>query len=337
MSSNRDLDWAVKEATALSTMWEHVAPHISYIDMWQLMSVCKAARAGVKKHLGSLPSGLVVSGGVGDGLMSCKVWQLNLASLCWEEMPSLAIARSSHASCVVRDRLVVLGGIRSGGDPLSSVERLTATPYEMPAAYGAGIRFFILPPLSSGGLYGAVAIPVEESASLMGQILLLGGVNTDLASSPTQMVDVATGQCLPLGQRSNRFWTPLSQLSNLFLSQQPLSFSSAKRLPDGRIVAAGGVSQAGYAEIWGPPPLLLLPPQPPQIPARSQQGGAGESGTSHHQDVMVTTPASTSTSGQVAPSSSSLRSSSERIASDQSTWCWSALPTMHDWQGRLLQ
>jgi hypothetical protein len=80
------------------------------------MSVCVAARVGVREHLETLP-GLVLSGGVttADGygdreLSAC--WRLSMVTLRWEPMPSLARARYGHTCCTVRGNLVALGGAR---------------------------------------------------------------------------------------------------------------------------------------------------------------------------------------------------------------------------------
>jgi hypothetical protein len=54
--------------------------------------------------------------------------------------------------------------------------------------------------------------------------------------STVQLVDLATGACVPQ--------------DNLL---QPRLFSEAGRLPDGRIVCAGGIAVDRTAEVWGPP------------------------------------------------------------------------------------
>jgi hypothetical protein len=90
-----------------------------------------------------------------------------------------------------------------------------------------------LPPLSCGGIEGAVAIAVDESDSAAGQVLLLGGFGS---SSTVQLVDLATGECAPQ--------------PNLL---HPRFYNAAGRLPDGRIVCAGGGYGESSAEVWGPP------------------------------------------------------------------------------------
>jgi hypothetical protein len=54
--------------------------------------------------------------------------------------------------------------------------------------------------------------------------------------STVQLVDLATGECAPQ--------------NNLF---HPRVLSAAGRLPDGRIVCAGGIGAHSLAEMWGPP------------------------------------------------------------------------------------
>jgi hypothetical protein len=202
--------------------------------------------------------GLVVCGGVSEGVIVSDeivsdVWRLDLATLRWEPMPALVNARQGHACCVVRGALVVLGGSPLGGDGpedpcTSSVEMLSSEE---------GAEFVELPPLSCGGLFLAAAFAVEESDSEAGQVLLIGGLyeaagQADAIDAMTsvQLVDLATGVCVP---QNNLPWRWLL---------------AAGRLPDGRVVCAGGTAAistgagvaiptgagATSAEVWGPPP-----------------------------------------------------------------------------------
>jgi hypothetical protein len=212
----------------------------------QLMRVCKDAHAGGKEYLRTLP-GLVVCGGrtvyTEVGRVSGRVgWagevsdalRLDLATMRWEHMPGLVSARYNHACCAVRGNLVVLGGWKDGvpgvpGEPIASVGMLSSSE--------EGGAFAELPPLSCGGIHGAAAFVVDESDSAAGQVLLLGG---SIANRPTkstvQLVDLATGACAPQ--------------DNLL---HPRKSSAAGRLPDGRIVCAGGDAHQPSAEVWGPP------------------------------------------------------------------------------------
>jgi hypothetical protein len=95
-----------------------------------------------------------------------------------------------------------------------------------------------LPPLSCGGIYGAVAIPVEESDSALGQVLLLGGRMQGVGRvSTVRLVDLATGVCTP------------AQVPDLLL---PRCEFAAERLPDGRIVCVGGAGNGTSGEVYGP-------------------------------------------------------------------------------------
>jgi hypothetical protein len=178
---------------------------------------------------GVLP-GLVVCGGRSSGGRVRDVWRLDLATLRWEPMPALMLLQQDHACCAVRGNLVVLGGRTSGeGSPMSSeVEMLSS---------GA---FVDLPPLSRGGIQGAVAIEVDESDSAAGQVLLLGGVDTNNILSTVHLVDLATGASV--------------QQPNLLHSRV---YHVAAWLPDGRIICAGGYDGAyvdlSSAEVWGAP------------------------------------------------------------------------------------
>jgi hypothetical protein len=67
-------------------------------------------------------------------------------------------------------------------------------------------------------------------------VLLLGGADANGPVSRVQLVDLDTGEC----------------------AQQPdllhrRAYPAAGRLPDGRVVCAGGIGGASSAEVWGPP------------------------------------------------------------------------------------
>jgi hypothetical protein len=200
--------------------------------------VCRAAREGAKGHLRSLPGLVVVYSlrGTAMGMMS-EVWRLDLASLQWESIPALVLARVAHACCAVGGSVAVIGGYTRVGDQFSrtaSVEALSS---------GEGATFLSLPPLSCGEICGAAAIAVEESDSAAGQVLLLGGSDSTSyhphrTLSTVQLVDLATGMCT---------------LKPHLLRGR--TYLAAAQLPDGRVICAGGVGEGvpSSAEIWGPP------------------------------------------------------------------------------------
>jgi hypothetical protein len=202
-------------------MWADLAERIGVVGACQLRAVCKDARAGCDEYLSTLP-GLVVCGGLGVGLGE-DVLRLDLATMRWEPMPALVTRRYDHACCTLRGTLVVLGGDKLGGGCTSSVETLSSEEE------GA---FVDLPPLSCGGIHGAGAIAVAESDSAVGQVLLLGDFDGSTFLSSMHLVDLATGAC----------------------AQQPdllhrRGYPAAGRLPDGRVVCAGGVGGEQSAEV----------------------------------------------------------------------------------------
>jgi hypothetical protein len=151
-------NWAVEHATSLSEVWAIVAGHLGLVGAWRLMLVCRAARAGAKS-LWPRFQGLAVCGGqTGGGGLVSDVRRLNLATLRWETVPSLLLAREDHACCTVRGALVVLGGDTLGGEFTSSVEMLSK---------GEG-AFTANPPLSRGEITDIAAVMVEESGSVAG-------------------------------------------------------------------------------------------------------------------------------------------------------------------------
>jgi hypothetical protein len=114
-----DANWAVDRATSLSEVWALVAENgDGLVDAWRLMGVCQSSRTGVKGWLGTLP-GFVVCGGYSHP--GGRVRRLDLATLRWEPMPALVIARRDHACCTVRGNVAVLGGeTQEEGNPISS-------------------------------------------------------------------------------------------------------------------------------------------------------------------------------------------------------------------------
>ena len=101
--------------------------------------------------------------------------------------------------------------------------------------------FTALPPLSCDEIAVAAAMTVEESGSVAGQVLLLGGYTADRGlSSTVHLVDVATGVCTPQPN--------LLHARGMF---------AAARMPDGCLVCAAGIDdnceKLSSAEILEPP------------------------------------------------------------------------------------
>jgi hypothetical protein len=159
-----------------------------------------------------------------------------MATLRWEPMPALVTGRSDPACCAVRGALVVLGGETQEDEEEEEEEDEGLTSSEV-GMLSSG-AFVDLPPLSRGGIFGAAAIEVDESDSAAGQVLLLGGFDANNVLSTVHLVDLATGAC--------------ARQPDLLRSRV---YHAAARLPDGRIICAGGYDAAGLssAEVWGPP------------------------------------------------------------------------------------
>ena len=96
------------------------------------------------------------------------------------------------------------------------------------------------PPLSSGAIGGAAANAMDENNSAAGQVLLLGGGDEgDAVVSTVYLVDLATGMCTPQ--------------PNLLHAREQFA---TVRLPDGRIVCAGGFDDTtvlSSVEVFEPP------------------------------------------------------------------------------------
>jgi hypothetical protein len=115
----------------------------------------------------------------------------------------------------------VLGGKVSEEDFLETVEVLR---YD---SESEELSFTDLPPLSCGPRFHSIALPIDESESAGGQVLLLGGFGDEYEpldeASRVLKVDLATGACTP--------YPPLLY---------DRAFFAAARLPDGRVVCVGG-------------------------------------------------------------------------------------------------
>jgi hypothetical protein len=230
-------DCAVSRVAALPEFWALVAEHSGVVGAWRLTGLCTAAREGAKGWLRALP-GLVVCGGyVGGEGDTSAVWRLDLGELRWERMSDLGGARSDHACCAVRGGVVVLGGQAFDDE----VKVLSTVEVSRSDSQTEEHTFTDLPPLSCGPRSHSIALPIDEIESAQGQVLLLGGygegyARLDLASRVLK-VDLATGACTP---------------------HPPLLYDrvrfAAARLPDGRVVCAGGRHPAGMtAEVLEPP------------------------------------------------------------------------------------
>jgi hypothetical protein len=226
MAAPTTADWAVDLP---SEIWALVSKYRGIVGTCQLMRVCKASHAGVVEHLRTLPGLVVCGGSTGDGKVGGTL-RLDLATMRREAMSALVTARSDHACCAVRGNLAVLGGFTQEGRS-SSVEKMHSSSSEE-----NGGAFADLPPLTCGGIRAAAAIAVEESDSAAGQVLLIGGYAADRTVSTVQLVDLATGACAPQPALLHR-----------------RAYPAAGRLPDGRVVCAGGIGAGSSAEVWKPP------------------------------------------------------------------------------------
>jgi len=143
-------------------------------------------------------------------------------------------ARYHHACCAVRGSVVVIGGRKLVGNKFTTTASVEALPSQ------EGAAFVILPSLLCGGIYGAAAIAVEGSDSTTGQVLIVGGGDSSHLplSMTVQLVDLATGVC-----------TPQPHLL------RGRVFAAAARMPDDRVVCAGGnvVGILSSVEVLGPP------------------------------------------------------------------------------------
>jgi hypothetical protein len=168
-----------------------------------------------------------------------EVWRLDLARLQWDRMPSLPRKRLRHACCVVRGRVVVLGGFFAEGSPDVQTASVEILGYDDDSEED---MWKALPPLSCGIISDiAVALAIDESESEQGQVLLIGGqgigvgINIGVGGRPSvHLVDLATGVC-----------TLLQDIGHSVITVD----CSSVRLPDGRIACMGGA----FSTVMEPP------------------------------------------------------------------------------------
>ena len=163
-----------------------------------------------------------------------QVWRLDLGTLQWERLPDLSRARSRHACCAVRGDVVVIGGLDVVDNELATVEVLRGG--DSSSNSQGALSWSDVRPLSCSPRRASAALAIDENESEEGMVLLLGGMNknNEMLNDVVQ-VDLATGAC------SNQ--APLFRRRGYF---------AASRMPDGRVVCAGGIFLSS-AEIFEPP------------------------------------------------------------------------------------
>jgi hypothetical protein len=143
---------------------------------------------------------------VGHGVrIQREVWRLDLRELRWERMSDLGCERCDHACCAVRGGVVVLGGEAFDEEEVDELGEAVSTDMEVlrssDSEVGEEHTFTDLPPLPCGPRLDPIALPIDESESAEGLVLLLGGRGEDGApldvASRVLTVDLATGACTP--------------------------------------------------------------------------------------------------------------------------------------------
>ena len=221
--------WATSRVLALPELWTLVAQHSGLVGAWRLTGVCRASREGARVWLRALP-GFVTCGGLArDHEYKRGVWRLDLGELRWEHIADLALPRAGPACCAVRGGIAVLGGQHlpyvPGENELEDCYTASVGFLEFgDSEVGEQIQSKTLPPMSCGPRSKSAVVPIHESQSELGQILLIGGAAEGRVFTPeVHKVDLATGVCTPLPP--------------LLGHRRPVC--TAARLPDGRVVCVG--------------------------------------------------------------------------------------------------
>ena len=166
-----------------------------------MTGVCRASRVGAKDWLRTLRRLVVCGGYIEGGGYTSEVWRLDLGELRWERMSDIGCARAEHACCAVRGGVVVLAGQVFPGDMEEGEDEVEALSTEVLRSDSEAEEhtFTDLPSLSCGPRFCSIALPIDESESAKGQVLLIGGCDEDYAplddASRVVKVDLATGTC----------------------------------------------------------------------------------------------------------------------------------------------
>jgi hypothetical protein len=178
-----DDDWsATRQVFARPELCALIAEHSDLVGAHRLKGVCRAMRTGAGEFLRTLPRLVVCGGRTRGGEPTSEVWRLDLEKLQWERMPSLTRDRFHYACCVVRGRVVVLGGrVR-----LAHRIHLTSD-VEILGCADSEETWKALPPLSRNPNSDLVALFIDETESELGQVILVGGMSG--SSSAVHTVD----------------------------------------------------------------------------------------------------------------------------------------------------
>ena len=158
-----DDDWsATRQVFARPELCALIAEHSDLVGAHRLKGVCRAMRTGAGEFLRTLPRLVVCGGRTRGGEPTSEVWRLDLEKLQWERMPSLTRDRFHYACCVVRGRVVVLGGVELDGQGFF---RLTSDVEILGCDDSEESRQKALPPLSCGHNSHCDALAIDERVS----------------------------------------------------------------------------------------------------------------------------------------------------------------------------
>ena len=153
--------------------------------------------------------------------LTSEVWRLDLGGMRWKRAGHLTTPRASPACCVVRDSIVVVGGFDKDEACIASVDILR---------YDSETGEYVskdLPPLTCGAVEAAVVLPIVDTTSVEGQVLLIGGVDEEEVVSKVYIVDLATGACSPHLGDGRMFAREATSVTKL---RKSMAFGTGERL-----------------------------------------------------------------------------------------------------------
>jgi hypothetical protein len=177
---------------------------------------------------------LLVAGGAYDfwgeiATETCEIYDPSTDS--WSNAASMSVARSSHtATLLPSGKVLVSGGFNGGGYALSSAELYDPISNSWTSVDAMGY-----------GRYRHQAIVLNDD-----EILVVGGRQGNADGTGAMRIWAPVSTC-EIYSVSADTWTPAAPMNETRVE------SGLARLPDGRVLAAGGINDTLVISDWGQP------------------------------------------------------------------------------------
>jgi N-acetylneuraminic acid mutarotase len=210
-----------------------VAPHLWAQDEWNQTASLTQAR---HRHTATLldDGRLLVTGGAYDfwgetATATCEIYDPSTGT--WSAAAAMNAERSSHTATLLPDgRVLVTGGFAGGGYALSSAEIYDPTTNTWTAAASMGLRRY---------RHHAIALNGDS-------VLIVGGRQGNIDGYGSMDIWGPVSSC-EIYDVVNDTWSTAGSMN------QNRVETGLALLPDGRVLAAGGINSNLYMDIWAQP------------------------------------------------------------------------------------